>query len=166
MRRSLISQQQDPVWEFMNEVQRAMDDIWQGSPTKTPATAQFVPAVDLHESPDFYLVSVDVPGVKQKDIRIDVQQGRLAISGERVRETASQDNLFKRFERAYGRFERTFQLPKNVDEGKIQARFENGVLEVMIPKAEVSKPKTIEIQSEKGGLFSNLLGRKTEGDGH
>jgi HSP20 family protein len=166
MRRQLTSYRQDPMFDFMSEVQRAMDDFWQsprtGSGREAEPTQSFLPAVDLHETPEFYLVSLDVPGVSQKDIKIDVQQGRLTISGERRRTDKEDSALFKRFERSYGRFERSFQLPQDVSQEKIQARFENGVLEVMVPKAEVAKPRSIAIESsDKGGLFSGLLGRKT-----
>lgn len=162
MRRQLTSyRQQDPMFDFMSEVQRAMDDFWQTPRTAAAEVApSFTPAVDLHETSDFYLVSLDVPGVQQKDIKIDVEQGRLTISGERSRTDRENTALFKRFERSYGSFARSFQLPQNVNQEKIQARFENGVLEVMIPKAEVAKPRSIAIESEKGGLFSGLLGRK------
>lgn len=168
MRRQLTHYRQpDPVWDFMSEMQRAMDDFWTSapSPSRTPQTT-FTPAVDLHETSDFYLVSLDAPGVKPADVKINVEEGRLTISGERSREEHSDTSLFKRFERSYGSFERTFQLPKNVDEGKIQARFENGVLEVLIPKAELSKPRSIEISTEKGGLFSKLLGKTEKADNH
>lgn len=149
------------IFEFMNEVERSFDDLWpqqDRSPARISRT--FVPAVDLHETQDFYLVSLDIPGVNEKDVHIDVQDGRLSISGERVREEHKNEGYYRRFERAVGKFERSFQLPTNVDSTKIQARFENGVLEVMIPKVEAVKPRKIEIESGKGGLFSRLLGQK------
>lgn len=157
------------VWDFMSEVERVFDDAWK-SPEITPRgrlpdrTAQtFHPAVDVHETPDFYMVSVDLPGIEQKDVKIDVQNGRLTVSGERSKVEHSKEGMFKRIERSYGRFERAFQLPQEVDENKIKAAFQNGVLEVLIPKVEVAKARTIPIESEKGGLFSRLLGNKTEG---
>lgn len=161
--RNFPTQKPDSLWDFMSEVERAFDDVWR-NPARgaltTRATPTFTPAVDLHETPDFFLISVDVPGIDPKDIKIDVQHGRLSIGGTRERENKSDDGMFGRFERSYGSFERSFQLPQNVDESKIQARFENGVLEVMVPKAEVAKARSVQIDNGKGGLFSRLLGKK------
>lgn len=153
----------ESVWDFMSEVERAFDDLWQTSAARTPRAAAletFTPAVDLHENKDFYLVSMDLPGVPEKNIKIDAQQGRLTVSGERSREDKSENGLFRRFERVHGRFERSFALPQNVDQERIQARYENGVLEIVIPKAEVAKSRTIQINKDKGGLFSRLVGSK------
>jgi HSP20 family protein len=153
----------DSLWDFMSEMERAFDDMWRSPDASagTPGTMEnFTPAVDLHETKDFYLVSADLPGVPEKNIKIDVQQGRLTITGERSREHKNDDGMFKRFEKSYGKFERSFQLPQGVNPDKIQARYENGVLEVLIPKAEVAKPKSIAINKEKGGLFSRILGQK------
>lgn len=173
MRQITPYRSQNSLWDFMSEVEKAFDEMWQPATASSTATTgttparrteAFTPAVDLHESKDFYLVSLDLPGVPEKDIKIDVEKGRLTVSGERVRETKSEEGLFRRFERSYGPFERTFALPQNVAQDKIQARFENGVLEILIPKAELAKPTSISINKEKGGLFSRLInnGEKSE----
>lgn len=164
MRQLTTNNRRDSIWDFMSEIERAFDEAWR-SPTASPegresGLANFAPAVDLHETPDFYLISVDLPGVSEKDIKIDVTEGRLTISGERNREEQKSEGMFRRFERSYGRFERAFQMPQNADTDKIQARFENGVLEVMVPKSEVAKPRSVKIETGKGGLFSRLLGQK------
>jgi HSP20 family protein len=113
----------------------------------------------VHETDDSYLLSLDVPGIPQENIKVEANDGRLTISGERSSFNSENGDLFRRVERSFGKFERSFQLPQNVDQDKIQARYENGVLEVMVPKAEVAKPKSIQIESQKGGLFSRALGR-------
>jgi len=150
------------VWDFMSEMEKAFDDLWgneaQGQ-GRRPASPRFVPAVDLHESEDFYLLSVDVPGMSDKDIQINVHQGRLTLRGERKFEHREDQKGFHRFEKSYGNFERSFQLPSDVKEDKIQARYENGVLEVMVPKAEKEKPRNIQVETSKGNLFSRLLSR-------
>ena len=164
MPRNFPQHSPNSVWDFMSEVEKAFDDLWRSprSPTNVNQSAfsGFTPAVDVHESGEFYLVSVDLPGVPQKDVNISIANGRLSVSGERKQEERKEDKMFKRFERSYGRFERSFQLPQDIDENKIQARYENGVLEIMIPKSEVAKPRSIHIDTEKGGLFSRLLGQK------
>lgn len=153
------------VWDFMSEMEKAFDDVWgtgsQLQQARRQPTARFVPAVDLHESDDFYLLSVDVPGMSDKDIKIDVHQGRLTLRGERKFEHREEQKGFHRFERSYGTFERSFQLPADVKEDKIQARYENGVLEVMVPKAEKEKPRNIQVETSKGNLFSRLLNKTT-----
>lgn len=144
----------DNVWDFMSDVEKAFDELWR-QPGATSSNAdiapRFTPAVDLHEIDDVYLISVDLPGVSEKDIKIDVSNGRLTISGERTQQKREQGKGFRRFERNYGRFERAFQLPQDVNQEKIQARLENGVLEVLIPKSEVAKPRTIQIETKKDG---------------
>jgi HSP20 family protein len=156
MPRDLTTYSTGSVWDFMSEVERALDDVWRPQ-ARGKMMATFTPAVDVHETDDAYLLSLDVPGIPQNDIKIAAQDGRLTISGERSHVDTSGDKFFKRVERNFGRFERSFQLPKDVNEGKIQARYDNGVLEVMLPKAEVSKPRPIQIEAEKGGLFSRIL---------
>jgi HSP20 family protein len=150
------------VWDFMREVETVFDDLWT-NPKPSAGEPRFTnlvtPPADVHETKDFYLLTLDLPGIAQSDIKIDVQDGYLKISGERHREERKEEGLFKRYERSSGTFQRSFQLPQHVDEGKIQARMENGVLEVMVPKAEVAKPRSIKIEAEKGGLFSRLLGK-------
>lgn len=157
-------QGRESLWDFMSEVERAFDDIWRtparGQTTARALAEQFTPAVDLHETKEFYLVSMDLPGVAEKDVKIDVQDGRLTISGERSRESKMDEGRFHRFERTCGRFQRSFALPQDVNQEKIQARYENGVLEVLIPKTEVAKAREISITTDKGGLFSRLLGTK------
>lgn len=150
------------IFEFMNEVERSFDDLWTKDRQLSRQSETFHPHVDLHESDGFFLVSLDLPGIPEKDIKINVQDGRLTVSGERTREEQKADGLYRRFERSFGKFERAFQLPTNVDAEKIQARFENGVLEIMIPKAETLKARQIKIETAKsGGMFSRLLGTKT-----
>lgn len=165
MNRQISTYRPNSVWEFMNEVERVFEDVW-NTPTTTEskttaATADFAPAVDVHETTDYHLLSVDLPGIPQSDVKIDIQGGRLTISGERRRAESKNTGDFKRFERSYGTFVRSFQLPQNVDESKIQARMDNGVLEVMVPKAEIAKPRSVSIESgSKSGLFSRLMGKK------
>jgi HSP20 family protein len=165
MRNITPYQRRDSLWDFMSEVEKAFDQAWRTSDS-TPVTREFkqtfAPAVDLHETSDYYLISVDLPGIDQKDIKIDVEDGRLTVSGERTREERKEDGMFKRYERSYGSFARSFQLPQNVNEDQIQARTENGVLEIMVPKAEKAKARSVQVEAGKGGLFSKLIGSKKE----
>lgn len=103
------------------------------------------PRTDLAETDDEYLLTMDLPGLKKDDVKVDFQEGQLAISGERRQEKKEQEKNYHRRERSYGSFYRSMTLPQNVNAEDIQASFEDGVLKVHIPKAEESKPKRIEI---------------------
>lgn len=120
------------------------------------STVGFTPSCDINETKDHYLVSFDTPGVKKEDIKIEVQGNELVISGERHRENTL------RHERAYGKFERTFELPTSINADKIEAQYENGVLSVALPKAEAAKGRTVQIQSGHSNIFSKILGTKKE----
>ncbi len=126
-------------------------------------TVNFQPSCDVNETKDHYLVSFDMPGVKKEDIKIEVQGNELVISGERQRELSEQDGeTTLRVERSYGKFERSFTLPASINSEKIEAHYENGVLNVALPKAEAAKSRTVQIQTGQGGLLSKLLGSKKE----
>lgn len=104
----------------------------------------WAPAVDVAEDADKIHVKVEVPGMEEKDLRINYEDGVLTISGERKFDRRD-DRSYHRIERAYGAFIRTFSLPRSVDPSKIVANYRNGVLEIEIPKKEESKPKQIQI---------------------
>ncbi|MBX9766853.1 MAG: Hsp20/alpha crystallin family protein [Bdellovibrionales bacterium] len=126
-------------------------------------TVGFQPSCDINETKDHYMVSFDMPGVRKEDIKIDVQANRLVISGERQRESQLEDGeATLRHERAYGKFERTFALPSSVNVDKIEAHYENGVLNIALPKAAAARGRTIQIQSGENGFFNKLLGSKKE----
>ena len=133
---------------------------WMRSPTTAPKV--FAPNVDIAENEDFYMISADLPGMKKDEIEVAVKDGVLTLSGERHRESESTDAGYHRVEKTYGQFKRSFQLPTKIDEEKIQARHEDGVLEVLIPKTEMSQTKSVKVESGKSGLFSRLLGNKDE----
>lgn len=122
----------------------------------------FLPNCDIHETKDHYWITMDVPGVRKEDLKIEVKGNRLLVSGERQREVKeSQGDLqgesLIRHERAYGKFERAFQITDAVNSEKIEAQYENGVLNVALPKAEVAKGRTIQIQSGDTSFFNKLL---------
>lgn len=156
---------QQSIWDFMSEMERVFDDTWAPArATSTLATESFVPRVDVREGKDHYLIAADLPGLNRNQIKVECHQGRLSISGERSKEVKADNEQWHRVERTFGRFERTFQLPVDVKEEQIQARFEDGVLEVFVPKAQAAQARTISIEGEKKGLFSKLLGKEEKGE--
>ena len=108
--------------------------------------AVWTPRVDLAESENAYLVHLDVPGMKKEDLEVNFQDGSVTVSGTRNEQTVGEDANFDRVERRFGRFYRSFDLPKTVDSSKIEAKYEDGVLSIRIPKAEESKPKSVTIK--------------------
>lgn len=103
------------------------------------------PSVDLSETDDKYEVTVDLPGMKKDEIQIQYKDNVLVLSGEKKHEEKVDQKNYHRIERAYGKFERSFRLPKDVKAESIKASYKNGVLHVEIPKAEKVKPKEISV---------------------
>ena len=113
---------------------------------------------DAHETKDHYLLTLDVPGVKKEEIKIELRGNKLLISGQRQPEVRNQDrSMAIRTERAHGKFERSFTLPSTVTADKIEAHFDNGVLNIIVPKAQAALDRTIQIQSGQEGFLSKLL---------
>jgi HSP20 family protein len=113
----------------------------------TPRTAlrRFLPALDVVERDDAYVLRTDLPGLAQEDVKIEVEDNVLTISGERKSETDMTEGSYRRVERAFGSFSRRLQLPEGVDADAIAASFDKGVLEISIPKPEQRKPRRVEI---------------------
>jgi HSP20 family protein len=99
----------------------------------------FVPKVDIIENESDFQIHVSVPGLNKEDIKIDLKDKVLTVSGERKLEKETKENNFRSIETQYGTFSRAFTLPENVNADKINARYNNGILELVVPK-EVNKP--------------------------
>lgn len=107
---------------------------------------------DFQEYDQHFLLSVDIPGIKKSDLKIETLGNQIQIVGETKKDRMSRS------------FRRTFALPESVDINKIEAHFEDGVLEVLLPKVESEKPRAIEIQSGPAGFFDKLLGSQKTTD--
>ena len=107
---------------------------------------RFIPAMDLVETPDHYVLKADLPGVSEDDIKLEVQDNVLTVSGERKSETKDERDGFVRVERASGSFRRSLTLPKGVDAEGVTAAFDKGVLEIRIPKPQERKPHRVAIE--------------------
>lgn len=134
----------------MRRLQREMDHLFGGLFPTYPANsnakgAAWTPRVDLAETDESYLIHLDLPGIGKEDVEINFHDGTLTISGERKTEEKDENHSYVRVERSYGRFSRAFTLPQAVNDGNIEATFENGVLNINVPKAEEVKPRRIKI---------------------
>src|SRR6266480_5203152 len=116
---------------------------------------RWVPAMDVVESDDHFLLKADLPGLAEDDVNIEIRDNTLTISGERKSEYERKERGWYRVERSAGGFSRSLSLPEGVDADGVTAHFENGVLEVRIPKPEERKPRRVQITS----------GRQNGGDG-
>jgi HSP20 family protein len=109
------------------------------------AFRRWSPAMDLVETDDHYVLKADLPGVSEGDVKIELEDNVLTVSGERKSSDEDSKQGYYRVERSYGAFSRTLTLPEGVDAGSIDATFDRGVLEVKIPKPEQRKPRKVEI---------------------
>jgi HSP20 family protein len=112
------------------------------------ARTGFLPAVDVEESEKDFTLHLDLPGLEEKDIKLEVLEDVLKISGERKFEKKTESKGLHRTERSYGTFERSFTMPREVNVDKIDAQFKNGVLTVVLPKTEAVKPRQINIKKQ------------------
>jgi HSP20 family protein len=109
--------------------------------------ADWAPALDVQETDTEYLIKADLPEVKPEDVKVAIDNGVLALEGERRQEKEEKGKKFHRIERSYGKFVRRLTLPTGVDEKKVAADFKDGVLNVHLPKSEQAKPRTIDVTS-------------------
>jgi HSP20 family protein len=109
------------------------------------ATRTWTPAVDIQESDDAYRIHAELPGMTKDDVEITLENNVLRLSGERKFEKDVKKENYHRIERTYGTFSRSFALPTQVSSDKVEAKFENGVLTIAVPKAEQAKPRRITI---------------------
>jgi len=133
--------------DLQREVDTVFGDFFGRTPFRMAATeAMWSPVVDIHEAKDSILLQVELPGVKQEDIQVSIEDDTLTLKGERKRETEVKEDQYHRVERSYGRFERSILLPSVVDSGRVKATYRDGVLEIQLPKKEEAKPKEIKVE--------------------
>jgi HSP20 family protein len=136
-----------PLWGEL-DLDRIFDGFFSGRNGEARNLAAWSPVVDVREDEDGIHVSTELPGLGKDDVNVTVENGMLSISGEKKREVEEGDENkgYHLVERRYGRFERSFTLPRGVDTEKVSARFENGVLNVDLPKSAKAKPKQIAVK--------------------
>ena len=146
-------------WDPFQDLRSAQDEMAQMSPMLAHAlglhtqqgndramTTAWAPALDISERKDAYLVTVELPGLKPEDLDITMEDGLLTIQGERHFANDSSEQKFHRVERRYGAFRRSITLPAHVMAEGIEASFEDGVLQILVPKAEEAKAKRVQVR--------------------
>jgi HSP20 family protein len=126
------------------DVNRVFDTFF-GGRLGNGATPRWVPAMDLVETDDQLVLRADLPGLDRDDVKIEIKDGVLTVSGERRVENEERKDGYHRVERAYGGFSRSLSLPQGIDAEQVQADFDKGVLEVRIPKPAERKPHRVQI---------------------
>ena len=111
-----------------------------------PRHTNWLPTVDIHEGDNQITLRAELPGLSEEDIELTIDKNRLTIKGEKRLETENANGNYQRIESSYGSFHRSFPLPDSIDQGKIVARFDNGVLNVTLPTTEEAQPKRIELK--------------------
>jgi HSP20 family protein len=141
---------------LQNEMNRLFNSVFDSPPGNGGNVARrWMPAMDLLETDEHFVLRADLPGMSEDDVKIELEDGTLTLSGERNAEHETKGEGYYRVERAFGTFSRSLSLPKGVDADGVTARFDNGVLEVRIPKPEERKPRRIEIG---GGATKTIEG--------
>jgi len=120
-------------------------------PEEALTTTSFAPPVDIYEDAHTVVVKMEVPGIDEKDIDVHIENNTLTVHGERKIEKEEKEENFRRVERQYGSFTRSFTLPSSVDPGQVSAHYDRGVLKINLAKKAEAKPKQIKVNvgSEK-----------------
>lgn len=152
-----------PLLDVRREMDRLFEEAWITFPNARATRARedsWTPACDIDEESNHYLLTLDMPGVQKDQIKLEVVDNQLTISGERNTERKTNSEGVSYTERRHGTFQRTFGLPPGVDLGKVEAHYQDGTLRVYVPKAETAKPRQIKINSgAEAGFLGRLLGQ-------
>ena len=139
---------------LQNEMSRFMNGLSEGNGRTEQS---WVPTADVWETESEVVYAFDLPGIPEENVSVELEDGALTITAERRREHKVEDGKYFRFERRFGTFSRTIGLPQGIDEDKVKAHYEHGVLEVHVPKPEQPKPRKVEIGL--GGGHRTIEGR-------
>jgi len=139
----------DPFQGLMG-IQERMNQLFRnnfaGYGDDTLTSGAWAPAVDIYETSDAVEMTFEIPGVNQKDIRVNIENNLLTVSGERKFEHEDRRDNYHRVERNYGAFQRSFTVPSTIDPNRINAVFENGLLRLTLQKRPETQPRAIEVK--------------------
>ncbi len=136
------------VMNMQREINRMFDSFFRGGLPDDEAfvASDWIPAVDISEHDTEYLVKLELPGVSKDDVKITMQNNILTVRGEKRKEKESKGSNYHRVERSYGAFQRNFTLPSTVRADRIDASYSDGILTIVLPKAEEARAKQIEVK--------------------
>jgi HSP20 family protein len=161
----------DPLREFVT-LQDRMNRLFRDprgpeGQDESLTTTAFAPPVDVYEDEHNVTLKIEVPGIDEKDIDVRIENNTLTVHGERKFETDEKEENYRRVERQYGSFTRTFTLPNTVNHDNVQADYDKGVLKIKLAKKAEAKPKQIKVNvaSEKLGSQKTLEGKEPKSAG-
>src|SRR5579859_2697862 len=145
----------EPFREFatlQDRINRVFRDSYSSGASQDDSltTSSFAPAVDVYEDEHKVSLKIEVPGIDEKDIDVRIENNTLTVQGERKIEKEEKEENYRRVERQYGSFTRTFTLPQTVDTEHVSANYEKGVLKITLPKKAEAKPKQIKVNVGSG----------------
>src|SRR6202050_5174209 len=158
----------DPFRE-LNTLQDRMNRLFRDSVAgdtqdQSLATSAFAPPVDVYEDEHNITLKIEVPGIDEKDIDVRIENNTLTVHGERKFEKEEKEENFRRVERQYGSFTRTFTLPNTVNQESVQADYDKGVLKIILAKKAEAKPKQIKVNvGQSSGGHKTLEGKEPKG---
>lgn len=137
-----------PVLSLRNGIDKLFEDFFKDEAILAPfaSNGKMLPAIDVNETDEAITVDAEMPGLKQEEIKVSVEDGVLQISAERKEEKDEKKKNVHRSERYYGKLERRLALPSSVEEGKVEATYKDGVLHLTLPKKVSAKPKAITVK--------------------
>jgi HSP20 family protein len=135
----------DRFFDIREDFDNVMRDFLRGFGGPLSSREVF-PVADVKEDEDKYTVTLEVPGIDKKDLKIKIKENSLMVEGEKKEESKEEGESYLRVERTYGNFRRAFNFASDLDEKKVNAEFEDGILTVVLPKSEKEKPKEIEVK--------------------
>ena len=133
--------------QVQDELNRLFGRTYGGRAGDSVSAGGWAPSIDIHETPDAFVIDADLPGVRHEDVEISVEDGTLTLRGERSTSSEISDESYHRVERRYGAFFRSIALPSAIKDDAIEASYDNGVLTITVPKAEQAKPRRIEVKA-------------------
>lgn len=138
-------------WDALREIENLLDRYNRPSQwlpqrgQELLSTGEWCPTVDISETEQEFLIKAELPGLQKEDVKVNMKDNVLTIHGSRKQESETKGHHYHRIERSYGNFLRSFTLPENIDTNKLKANFNDGILEIKIPKSETAINKSIEI---------------------
>jgi HSP20 family protein len=138
----------EPFREFstlQDRMNRLFRETQGNTQDESLTSSSFAPAVDVYEDEHNVTLKIEVPGIDEKDIDVRIENNTLTVHGERKIEKEEKEENYRRVERQYGSFTRTFNLPPTVDPEKVQADYDKGVLQITLPKKAEAKPKQVKV---------------------
>jgi len=148
-----VARGDNPFYSLQREIDRLFDDFTRGFPTLgtlgggMSGMSTMLPTMDVSETEKEIEITAELPGLEEKDVQVNLADNVLTIRGEKKAEKEQKDKNYRLVERSYGSFERTLELPENVDAGAIKATIDKGVLKVVVPKPAPAQVQKVEVKA-------------------